>query len=156
GLIFMAGFLGALEYVLEEGPQYEGLQDTSVAICAAISFLSAIAFFLRALTARVPIVDLFAFAPRNFAVGWRLAVCIGIGLYGLTYVYPRYLAEVRGYSALMIGETVAVSGITMFLMAPVIGRLMQRVDLRYIIAFGLVIFALGTYQMTWITRDCDF
>src|ERR1700720_1808211 len=34
GLIAMAGFLGALEYVLEEGPQYEWLQDTSVAICA--------------------------------------------------------------------------------------------------------------------------
>src|SRR5882757_1683047 len=36
GLIFMAGFLGSLEYVLEEGPQYEWLQDTSVAICAAV------------------------------------------------------------------------------------------------------------------------
>src|SRR6202140_1836591 len=36
GLIAMAGFLGSLEYVLEEGPQYEWLQDTSVAICAAI------------------------------------------------------------------------------------------------------------------------
>src|SRR5215471_9163728 len=34
GLILMAGFLGALEYVLEEGPQYEWLQDTSVAVCA--------------------------------------------------------------------------------------------------------------------------
>src|ERR1700712_1137447 len=33
GLIAMAGFLGALEYVLEEGPQYEWLQDTSVATC---------------------------------------------------------------------------------------------------------------------------
>src|SRR6266568_9177356 len=33
GLIFMAGFLGTLEYVLEEGPQYEWLQDTTVAIC---------------------------------------------------------------------------------------------------------------------------
>src|SRR6201996_1750807 len=44
GLLFMAGFLGALEYVLEEGPQYEWLQDTSVAVCAAVSSLSAIAF----------------------------------------------------------------------------------------------------------------
>src|ERR1700720_3118721 len=34
GLVAMAGFLGSLEYVLEEGPQYEWLQDTSVAICA--------------------------------------------------------------------------------------------------------------------------
>src|ERR1700757_4784835 len=85
GLIFMAGFLGSLEYVLEEGPQYEWLQDTSVAICAAISFLSAIAFFWRVLSARVPIVDLRAFTDRNFAVGSVLQFCAGIGLYGLTY-----------------------------------------------------------------------
>jgi MFS transporter, DHA2 family, multidrug resistance protein len=156
GLIFMAGFLGALEYVLEEGPQYEWLSDTSVAICAAISFTSAIAFFTRVLTANEPIVDVRAFADRNFAVGCVLQFCIGIGLYGLTFVYPRYLAEVRGYSALMIGETMFVSGITMFLMAPVVGRLMQIVDLRYIIAFGLITFGLGSYQMTWITRDYDF
>src|SRR5919201_4083232 len=39
GLIFMAGFLGSLEYVLEEGPQYEWLQDTSVAIFAAVCFV---------------------------------------------------------------------------------------------------------------------
>ena len=49
-------------------------------------------------------------------------------------MYPRYLAEVRGYSALMIGETMFVSGVTMFLMAPIIGRLMTMVDLRCIIA----------------------
>src|SRR6516162_9247114 len=156
GLIFMAGFLGALEYVLEEGPQYEWLQDTSVATCAAISFVSAIAFFWRVLTAEEPIVDLYAFSNRNFAVGCVLQFCIGLCLYGLTYMYPRYLAEVRGYSAMMIGETMFISGITMFLMAPVVGRLTLRFDLRYIIAFGLITFGLGSYQMTWITRDYDF
>jgi MFS transporter, DHA2 family, multidrug resistance protein len=156
GLFFMAGFLGGLEYVLEEGPQYEWLQDTSVAICAGISVICAIAFFWRVLTAKVPIVDLYAFANRNFALGCVLQFCVGIGLYGLTYIYPRYLSEVRGYSALMIGQTMFVSGITMFLMAPIVGRMMQRVDLRYIIAFGLVTFGIGSYQMTWITRDYDF
>jgi len=156
GLIFMAGFLGALEYVLEEGPQWEWLQDTSVAVCAAIGAVSAVAFFWRVLSAEEPIVDLRAFTNRNFAIGCVLQFCIGIGLYGLTYIYPRYLAEVRGYSALMIGQTMFVSGITMFLMAPVVGRLMLKVDLRYIIAFGLVTFALGSWQMTWITRDFDF
>jgi DHA2 family multidrug resistance protein len=44
----------------------------------------------------------------------------------------------------------------MFLMAPVVGRLMLKVDLRYLIAFGLVTFALGSWQMTFITRDYDF
>src|SRR5579864_200688 len=61
GLIAMAGFLGALEYVLEEGPQYEWLQDTSVAACAWICAVSAIVFFWRVLSAQEPIVDLRAF-----------------------------------------------------------------------------------------------
>src|ERR1700688_3610369 len=156
GLIAMAGFLGSLEYVLEEGPQYEWLQDTSVAVCAAICAVSAIAFFYRVLTAEEPIVDLRAFTDRNFGIGCLISFCIGIGLYGLTYIYPRYLAEVRGYSAMMIGETMFVSGITMFLTAPIVGRLMTKFDMRLIIAAGLVIFALGSYQMTWITRDYDF
>src|ERR1700709_1796861 len=156
GLITMAGFLGSLEYVLEEGPQYEWLQDTSVATCAAICVVSAIFFFYRVLTAEEPILDLRTFKNRNFAVGCLISFCVGIGLYGLTYVYPRYLAEVRGYSALMIGETMFVSGITMFLTAPIVGRLMQKVDMRLIIGTGLAIFALGSWQMTWITRDYDF
>ena len=156
GLIAMAGFLGSLEYVLEEGPQYEWMQDASVATCAWICGISAIAFFWRVLTANEPIVDIRAFKDRNFSVGCLISFCVGIGLYGLTYMYPRYLAEVRGYSALMIGETMFVSGVTMFLTAPLVGRLMQKVDLRYLIAMGLVVFAFGSWQMTWITRDYDF
>jgi DHA2 family multidrug resistance protein len=156
GLLFMASFLGTLEYVLEEGPRYEWLQDTSIAICAAICAISAVAFFWRVLTAREPIVDLTTFTDRNFGIGCLIALFIGVGLYGLTYMYPRYLAEVRGYSALMIGETMFVSGITMFITAPIVGRLMQKVDMRLIIASGLAIFALGSWQMTWVTKEYDF
>ena len=50
---------------------------------------------------------------------------MGVGLYGLTYLYPVYLARVRGYSALMIGETMFVTGLCMFFMAPVAGRLVR-------------------------------
>jgi len=44
----------------------------------------------------------------------------------------------------------------MFLVAPVIGRLLTIIDLRLIIAFGLITFAIGSWQMTWITKDYDF
>jgi DHA2 family multidrug resistance protein len=152
----MAGFLGTLEYVLEEGPQSQWLEDTSVAVCAAICVVSAVAFFWRVLSAREPIVDLRTFTDRNFGVGCLISFCVGIGLYGLTYIYPRYLAEVRGYSPLMIGETMFVSGVAMFFTAPLVGRLMAKYDMRYLIAIGLVLFALGSYQMTWITKEYDF
>src|SRR5438105_6784561 len=127
-----------------------------MAVCAAVCFVSAIAFFYRVLTVEEPIVDVRAFTDRNFGIGCLISFCIGIGLYGLTYMYPRYLAEVRGYSALMIGETMFVSGIAMFLTAPIVGRLMVKYDMRLIIATGIVIFALGSWQMTFITRDYAF
>src|SRR5450432_413866 len=79
-LLFMGGFLGSLEYVLEEGPQYEWLQDPSVAVCATICFLSTIAFSARVLTAEEPIVDIRAFTNRNFGIGCVLQFCIGVGL----------------------------------------------------------------------------
>ncbi len=50
---------------------------------------------------------------------------LGIGLYGLP-ISSVYLAQIRGYNALMIGETMFVSGVAMFLSAPLVGQLMNR------------------------------
>jgi DHA2 family multidrug resistance protein len=152
----MAGFLGALEYVLEEGPRYDWLDDSTVAFMAVVSAVSAVAFFARALTAREPIVDLKAFTDRNFAVGSLFSFVLGIGLYGLTYLYPLYLAQIRGYNALMIGETMFVSGIAMFVSAPFVGRFGAKVDPRFLLMAGFFIFAIGSWQMTWLTKDWDF
>ncbi|HEY2535297.1 MAG TPA: DHA2 family efflux MFS transporter permease subunit [Xanthobacteraceae bacterium] len=156
GMVTMAGFLGALEYVLEEGPRYEWFDDDTIRLCAIVSAISALAFFARVLTAQAPIVDLRAFANRNFAVGSLFSFVLGIGLYGLTYLYPVYLAQVRGYDALMIGETLFVSGLVMFLTAPVAGQLVDRFDPRFVLIAGFVFFALGTWQMTFVTQDWDF
>ena len=156
GLISMAGFLGALEYVLEEGPRYEWLDDDTIFMVAIVSAVSAVVFFIRVLTARAPIVDLRAFANRNFAVGSLFSFVLGIGLYGLTYLYPVYLAQVRGYDALMIGETMFVSGLVMFVTAPIAGQLNEKFDPRFILVAGFIFFAIGTWQMTYITSDWDF
>jgi MFS transporter, DHA2 family, multidrug resistance protein len=156
GFIAMAGFLGALEYVLEDGPTYDWFNDDSVLIFAWVSAISAVAFFARVLTARQPIVDVYAYRNRNFAVGSVFSFVLGIGLYGLTLVYPLYLGRVRGYDALMIGETMFVSGLAMFLTAPIAGRLTAKVDARAMLMFGFASFAIGTWWMTWITKDWDF
>jgi len=156
GLLSMAGFLGALEYVLEEGPRNDWFGDDTVLLMAWVSGVSAIAFLLRVVNARQPIVDLRAFGDRNFGLGSLFSFVLGIGLYGLTYLYPVYLAQVRGYDALMIGETMFVSGVFMFLTAPVAGRLSSAVDPRFMLIAGFLSFAAGTYWMTWLTKDWDF
>jgi len=156
GLIFMALFLGTLEYVLEEGPRWDWLDDPTIALCAVISAVAAVAFFVRVLLAREPIVDLKAYANRNFAVGSMFSFVLGIGLYGLTYLYPLYLDEIRGYDALMVGETVFVSGVALFVTAPIAGRLSQRVDPRYMLMAGFFIFAISSWWLTYLTKDWDF
>jgi DHA2 family multidrug resistance protein len=156
GLIFMALFLGALEYVLEDGPRYDWFEDQTIAMAAAISASSAVIFFARVLTARQPIVDLRAFTDRNFALGSMFSFVLGIGLYGLTYLYPIYLGQIRGFNALMIGQTLFISGATMFLTAPLVGRLMTRIDARLMLAFGFAVVALSNWLMTWLTKDWEF
>ena len=155
GLTFMALFLGALEYVLEDGPRYDWFGDSTIALMAVVSAASAVIFLIRALTARNPIVDLWAFLDRNFAVGSLFSFVLGIGLYGLTYLYPVYFGEIRGYDALMIGKVMFVSGVSMFLTAPVVGRLATKFDPRIILAAGFLIFALSNWQLTGITTDWD-
>jgi DHA2 family multidrug resistance protein len=156
GLFAMAGFLGALEYVLEEGPRNDWLQDEVIVYAAILSALSAVAFFYRAFTAQTPIVDLRAFGNRNFALGSMFSFVLGIGLYGLTYLYPVYLAQIRGYNSLMIGETMFVSGLAMFFSAPFVGRLAQKFDPRFMLIGGFLLFALGTFDMHYLTKDWDF
>jgi DHA2 family multidrug resistance protein len=156
GLGSMAGFLGTLEYVLEEGPRNDWFGDETVLLMTWVSALSAIVFFVRVLSARAPIVDVRAFGDRNFGLGSVFSFVLGIGLYGLTYLYPVYLGQIRGYNALMIGETMFVSGVFMFLTAPIAGRLMTRVDVRLMLITGFLLFATGTYWMTYLTRDWDF
>ncbi len=81
---------------------------------------------------------------------------MGVGLYGLTYLYPIYLARVRGYSPLMIGETMFVTGLCMFFTAPLAGRLVRVLDPRVMLGLGFVGFAVGTWIVTGITKDWDF
>lgn len=156
GLIGMAAFLGSLEFVLEEGPRNDWLQDESVFIFSIVLVVGAIVFFARVFTREEPIVDLRAFKDVNFALGSLFSFVLGIGLYGLTYLYPIFLGRIRGYDSLMIGEALFVSGLAMFLTAPLAGFLSTRLDLRAIMMVGFLGFAAGTWRMTYLTADWDF
>lgn len=156
GLAGMAAFLGSLEFVLEEGPRNDWLQDETVLLFTVVLFAGAILFFYRAFTREEPIVDLRAFANRNFAFGSIFSFVMGIGLYGLTYLYPAYLGRIRGFDSFMIGEALFVSGLAMFLTAPVAGFLSTRMDPRAMMMMGFLGFAAGTWRMTGLTADWDF
>jgi DHA2 family multidrug resistance protein len=110
GLLSMAVFLGSLEYVLEEGNNNDWFNDDHIVIGSIAMVIGAVVFFWRAFKVDFPVVDLRAFADRNFSIGSLFSFVMGIGLYGLTYMYPLYLGRVRGYDALMIGRSTGDDG----------------------------------------------
>ena len=71
-----------------------------------------------------------AFADRNFWTGSLFSFVLGVGLYGLVFLLPIFLARVRGYDALEIGDTVFVAGAFMMLAAPIAGGLWRRRSTR--------------------------
>ncbi|MCZ8179083.1 MAG: DHA2 family efflux MFS transporter permease subunit [Rhizobium sp.] len=155
GLASMAVFLGTMEFVLEEGNNKDWFNDHHIVMGTVAMVIGGAIFFWRVFKVELPVVDLRAFSNANFAFGSLFSFVMGVGLYGLTYLYPLYLGRIRGYDSLMIGETMFVSGAAMFFTAPVAGALSNKLDPR-VMMIGFSGFALGTYLMTGITADWDF
>ncbi|WP_158965026.1 DHA2 family efflux MFS transporter permease subunit [Chachezhania sediminis] len=156
GLVALACFLGAMEYVLEEGPGNDWFDDEIVFVLFWVMVIGGVTTFWRAFTRDEPVVDFSAFANTNFAVGSVFSFVMGIGLYGMTYLYPLYLSSIRGYDSLMIGQTVFVSGAAMFLTAPFAGRMSARMDLRLMLLLGFVGFGYSSWMLTHMTAEWDF
>ena len=145
GLVLMAGFLGCLQYALEEGPRWGWFDDGSIRNAIVISAVGSVFFFWRVLTYRQPIVDLRVYGNRNFTLGSFYTFLIGIGMYGTTYLVPLFLAQVRGYSSLQIGTTVVVAGLFMMVLSPFSTQIARRLDLRIMLGIGLSLFAVSMY-----------
>nr|WP_297460891.1 DHA2 family efflux MFS transporter permease subunit [uncultured Halomonas sp.] len=156
GLVLMAVFLGTLEFVLEEGPGDDWFASRTILGLTLLCMAAGVWFFRRTLTSANPIVDLHAFANRNFALGAGLGFVIGIALYGLVYLMPLFLGQVRGYSSLQIGEVMSVTGVAMFCAAPMVGRLSNRLDLRVLLFFGLLLVGTGSAMNANLTVESGF
>ncbi|MEO8683699.1 MAG: DHA2 family efflux MFS transporter permease subunit, partial [Devosia sp.] len=156
GLLAMGTFLGGMEYVLEEGAAHDWLNDQTIMMVFIAMVVGGVVFFWRAFKVEFPIVDLRAFSNVNFAFGSVFSFVLGIGLYGLTYLYPLYLGRIRGYDSMMIGETLFISGLCMFLTAPFAGFLSGKMDLRVMMMIGFLGFAAGTWSMSQLTAEWSF
>ncbi len=153
GIVLLALFLGTLEYVLEEGARWNWFSDTTIRICAIVSAISGILFVIRSLTFAQPVVDLRALGNRNFLLGCILSFIAGIGIFATIYLTPLFLGYVRGFSAWQTGVAVFSTGIASLLGVPVYIALARKLDLRWLMLFGMVCFGLSMWSFSFITHD---
>ncbi|MGE0409590.1 MAG: DHA2 family efflux MFS transporter permease subunit, partial [Amphiplicatus sp.] len=148
--------LGLGQYVLEEGPDNDWFASPSIALMSAVALCCFAWFLSRTLSAREPIVDLRALQNRNFLLGNIMGLAMGAMFYGLTFILPLFLGRVRGYSAMEIGATLAVSGAAMFVAAPFSGLSSRRFDPRIVAGAGFLLLGWSAYALTKITAEWDF
>jgi MFS transporter, DHA2 family, multidrug resistance protein len=155
-LAAMAAFLGGLEYVLEEGPRYDWFGDPAIATAGWISLVGFALFIERSFNSNGPIVKLTPFRNPTFVFACVFNLVIGFGLYSATYLIPVFLGRVRDYDSLQIGTTVFVTGIAQILSVVIAARLSQRVDPRWMITFGLSLFAASLWLTSYMTPEWGF
>ena len=156
GLTVMAAFLMSLQFVLEEGAKNSWLQDDLILGLAVLAAVSGVLFVWRSLTYVNPIVELRAFANRNFSIGMLMTAVSGASLFGGTFLLPQFLGRVRHYSASEVGTTMVISGLSMFATGPIAGRLVRKTDPRLPMFIGFMLAGWGMYMAHGVTKDWGF
>jgi DHA2 family multidrug resistance protein len=98
-------------------------------------------------------VQLRLLKDRGLASASLIGLTLGIGLYGTVYILPLYLAQIQDYDAMQIGEVVMWLGLPQLLILPLVPWTMRYVDVRWLVAFGLALFAVSNLINGYMSHD---
>ena len=147
GFAFLTVWLGTFQIILDKGQQEDWFESTWICWFTAASIISFVAFVVRELTTKNPIVDLRVLANRNFGTGVALITLVGVVLYGTTAALPIFLQTSLGYPALQSGEVLSPRGVGAFVMTMLVGRLVGRVSSRWLIICGFSLLTVSSFML---------
>jgi EmrB/QacA subfamily drug resistance transporter len=148
GVLLASAGLLAICYGLVEGQTYNWGTITSfitipLVLAAGVVLLAAflLAQWLR--QDREPLVPFALFRDRNFSVMNFVSGTLVIGMMGIFLPFTIYLQSVLGFSALKAGLAMAPASLVSVFIAPVAGRMTDKIGGKYILMTGLTLFAVG-------------
>ncbi|HYY51788.1 MAG TPA: MFS transporter, partial [Myxococcales bacterium] len=147
GLGLIAVGLGALEYVLDKGQEEDWFHSHTIVVFASVAAVSLVSFVFWEWRQEHPVVEVRMFKNTTFAVSTVMMLVLGMALYGSTVLLPQYVQVWMGYSAQDAGMVLSPGGFIVILLLPLVGRLVSKVDARYLIAFGFLILSAALFHM---------
>src|SRR5262249_13609324 len=123
--------------------------STAITTLVVISSVAFVLLIWRELSHDKPMVELRLLGHADFAVTFVLMLMLGFMIFGSTFLIPALTQGLMGYRAVDAGMVLTPGGAVTILALPFIGRMINKVDTRLLVAFGLVV---GGTSLLWMTN----
>jgi EmrB/QacA subfamily drug resistance transporter len=147
GLIFSAVAIFALVYALIEGPKFGWTSPQTIGLLLVSAAVFGIFVWWERHVAD-PMVKLELFRIRNFWVANVIGLAIPFGLFGIFFPMTVFLQGALGMTPLEAGLTMMPMSLMLMVVAPVSGRLSDRIGVRWILTTGLILVTAGILLIT--------
>jgi DHA2 family multidrug resistance protein len=156
GLGLVVVGLGCLQVVLDKGQEDDWLSSHFIVVLSVIAAVALVSFVLWEWRQEHPILDVRLFSQRSFGITALMMFAMGFGLYGSTVLLPLYTQQLLGYSAQNAGMVISPGGLATMFVMPMLGFLITKVQVRWLIATGFTISAMSLMHMSNINPQVDF
>jgi DHA2 family multidrug resistance protein len=156
GLGLVALGIGCLQIVLDKGQTEDWFDSHFIQVFTVLAVVGWVGAIVWELRHRHPVVDLRLFKDWNFAKSTALMFTLGFVLYGSTVLIPLLLQTQMGYTAMKAGLAVSPGSMVVIFLMPVAGRLVSKVQPRWIAAFGMAVLGTAMLHMTSFNLQMDF
>ena len=156
GLALISLGLGCLQVFLDKGQTDDWFASRFITAMGTIAFVSLAGLVVWELFHPSPIVNLRLMKERNFAVSVSAMFILGFVLYGSIVLLPVFLQQLLGYTATLAGLVLSPGGILTLMSMPIVGALVGKVDVRALIATGLLIVAASMFYMASFNLQIAF
>ncbi len=156
GLCFLAVGVTLLQIILDRGEELDWFRSKTIIAMAIISVIAIICLIIWEKTEKNPIIEFSLFKNRNFLFGTILVSLSYMLLFGIIVITPLWLQTQMGYTALASGLAVSTMGLLPLVAAPLVAKLMDRMSLRYLLAFSFLAFGLTSLYFSTFTPQVSF
>ena len=155
GLISLIAWVGSLQIMLDKGKDLDWFNSPVIWILSIVALISFLFFLIWELTEERPIVNLRLFAQRNF-LGGTIAISVAYAIFFANLVIlPQWIQGSLGYRAVDAGIVTAPLGIFAVILAPVMGKIMPRSDMRVLATLAFIGFAGVFFMRSNYTTGVD-
>ena len=155
GLILLTLAITSLLVGISNGEK-EGWGSSYIIALLLIAVIAMTSFIFWELRQSSPLLDIKIFLSKRFSILALSAFVFGAGLFGSTFLIPLFLQTIQGLSPIDAGLAMMPAGFVLALVAPFVGRMVDKFPPYNLIGLGILFFAISFMLMVQADTNTSF